>query len=335
MIPKLELSEELCDLTEMATISVVTPVYGCSDSLVLLYERLVSTLLPLTNDFEIVMVSDASPDRAWEVIRALCERDRRVKGIHLSRNFGQHHAIAAGLDVAKGDYIVVMDCDLQDEPEEIPKLLAKLEEGYDMVLGRRVDRQDRWLKRKSSEYFYKVLGYLTDSKLDASVGNFGVYRRKVVQAVCGMGDQTRFFPAMVQWVGFSSTAIDIKHGDRTVGVSSYSWSRLFHLASNVVLSFSNKPLRIIIGLGFVVSLGAILYALTIFWRAIFGGIDVPGWSSVIISVWLLSGVHMIVIGIVGVYVGKIFDTAKKRQIYIIKDAINIESRDNENFDIGR
>jgi polyisoprenyl-phosphate glycosyltransferase len=308
----------------MPIISIVIPVYGCVDCVISLYKRLVAVLESLGYDFEIIMVNDSSPDGSWRIVTDICSKDNRVKGVNLSRNFGQHHAISAGLDISTGDYVVVMDCDLQDSPEEIPLLLEKMEEGYDIVLGRRVERQDSWFKKKSSEYFYKVLSFLTDTKLDSNVANFGVYKRKVIRAVCSMSDQIRFFPAMVQWVGFTSATVDIKHNERLVGTSSYSLGRLLKLASNVILTFSNKPLKIIVGLGFSVSAAALVYAAIVFWRALFGGIAVPGWSSVIISVWFLSGGHMIVAGLVGIYVGKIFDATKRRPRYVVTDLLNID-----------
>lgn len=270
------------------------------------------------------MVNDASPDDAWSVICSLCVKDRRVKGINLSRNFGQHKAISAGLELSTSDYIIVMDCDLQDNPDEIPRLLTKLKEGYDVVLGRRVQRRDHWLKRNSSIFFYRVLSYLTDTQLDPAVANFGVYSRKVIDSINEMGDGDRFFPIMAQWVGFSSASIEVRHSERLMGQTSYSWWRLFHLAANIILTFSNKPLRLIVGLGFYISASAFVYALYIFSHALWGGVTVAGWSSVIISIWFFSGVHIIIMGLIGLYVGKIFDSVKYRPIYVIKDTVNVD-----------
>jgi len=306
-------------------LSVVIPVYGCNSCIVDLYKQLIGTLEKQNTSFEIILVNDACPDGSWKTIRELCHRDSRVKGLNFSRNFGQHSAIFAGLDIAKGDFVVVMDCDLQDDPTQIPQLYEKILQGYDIVLGRRIERRDRWIKRKSSELFYRLLGFLTDSKLDSRIANFGIYRSTVIKAVSSMGDRIRFFPAMVQWVGFSTSFIDIQHSDRHSGASAYSWKKLFQLAGNVILSFSNKPLKIIVGLGFMISIIAMIYSIFVFWKAMMGDISVSGWSSVIISIWFLSGIHMIVVGIVGIYIGKIFDNTKNRPLYIVKETINTES----------
>ena len=165
---------------------------------------------------------------------------------------------------------------------------------------------------------------MTDTHLDSGIANFGIYHKKVIRSVLSMGDPIRFFPAMAQWVGFASAIIEIKHGERFAGPSSYSWRKLFKLASNVIITFSNKPLRIIINTGFIVSAFALIYAVYIIWKALVGGVEVPGWSSVIVSMWFLGGLHMIVAGIVGVYVGKAFDAVKNRPIYIIDKTLNMK-----------
>lgn len=174
-------------------ISVVTPVYGCAKSLNTLYQRLQTTLSTITQEFEIIMVNDASPDDAWEQIKALAKEDARVKGINLSRNFGQHYAITAGLDFAAGEYVVVMDCDLQDQPEEIIKLYNKMQEGYDIVFGRRAKRQDHLFKRLSSKLFYKVYDYLTESDTDNTIANFSIVKQKVVLEYRRLKEQNRSF----------------------------------------------------------------------------------------------------------------------------------------------
>jgi glycosyltransferase involved in cell wall biosynthesis len=307
-------------------LSIVVPVYGCEQCLVPLHARLTKVLKGLPLDYEILLVNDGSPDRAWEAIGRRCAADRRVRGLDLSRNFGQHYAIAAGLQAARGSLVVVMDCDLQDDPAEIPRFYAKLKEGYDAVLGRRQVRQDSWPKRLSSRLYYRALGFLTDSSLDSSVSNFGLYRRPVIDAVNSMGDQVRFFPLMVQWVGFRTASLDVRHAGRAEGRSAYTWLKLFRLAAGVALTFSNKPLLILMNAGFMVSGVAACYACYVVVRALGGGIAVQGWSSVIISVWFLGGVQMIVAGIVGIYVGKIFDAAKNRPLFVVRETRNLAAK---------
>src|ERR1035437_711617 len=208
-------------------ISIVTPVYGCRTCLVELYLRLTQSLEAINTDYEIIMVNDASPDGAWITIEEIAKKDKRVKGIDLSRNFGQHYAINAGLEKCSGEWVIVMDCDLQDQPEEIYKLYLKAQEGFDVVLAQRQMRQDSFLKVYLSKFFYKTLGYLTDTEQDSTIANFGIYHKKVIQTICSMGDSMRYFPTMVRWVGFKQTAIAIEHASRTEGKSSYNFSRLF------------------------------------------------------------------------------------------------------------
>lgn len=308
-------------------ISVVTPVYRCAPCLVQLYQRLKKSLETITSDFEIIMVNDNSPDHAWDVIQQLSWQDHRVKGINFARNFGQHYAITAGLDYSRGEWVVVMDCDLQDRPEEIPKLYAKAQEGYDIVFGQRVERQDRFLKRLGSRLFYKVFSYLTDTRQDATIANFGIYHRHVIQTLVGMREKLRFFPTMVQWVGFQSVAIPIEHAGREEGKSSYSLKRLFNLAFDVIISFSDKPLRLTVKLGITMSFVSFLYALYIVIRAMLGIKGIEGWPSLIVSIWFLSGLIIFILGIIGIYISKIYEEAKRRPIYIVKELAGFEGDD--------
>lgn len=300
-------------------LSIVTPVYGCCSSLNTLYERLVKTLSTITEDFEIIMVNDASPDDAWSVIKKLAEKDSRVKGINFSRNFGQHRAITAGLDYAKGDWVVVMDCDLQDQPEEIVKLYAKVQEGFDVVVGRRAERKDSSLKKFSSFLFYKIYNYLTDTKVDHSIGNFGIYAQKVVLSVRTFREQNRSFGLFVLWSGFSRIEIDIDHAERSDGKTSYTLSKLIELAIDSIISHSNKPLKLSVQIGFFLSSISLLYAFWIVISYIFWSNPIVGWTSLIVSLYFLAGLIIGSIGMLGLYVGKIFDEVKQRPLYIVQE----------------
>lgn len=306
-------------------ISIVIPVYGCSTSLYELYLRLCSILEPITSAFEIIFVNDYSPDHAWDVIIDISRKDKRAKGINLSRNFGQHYAITAGLTYAKGNWIIIMDCDLQDQPEEISKLYNKALEGFDVVYGRRKNRQDGFLKVFLSKIFYRLFGYLTDTKQDSRIANFGIYNKKVIESVLSMGDSLRYFPTMVRWVGFNQTMVDIEHAERLKGKSSYSFKKLLRLSLDVVLSFSEKPLRLTVKIGLGISFLA-LCSIIVFLVLYFSGIiKVLGYTSLIISIWLLSGIIIFFIGFVGLYVGKTFENVKKRPVFIIRDTLNLEN----------
>lgn len=304
-------------------ISVISPVFGCKTCLYELYFRLKETLEKITLDFEIILVNDASPDSAWETIIELAQKDSRVKGINLSRNFGQHYAITAGLENCNGEWVVVMDCDLQDQPEEILKFYNKATEGFDVVLGKRSNRRDSLYKKFVSKLFYKTLSYLTDAKHDFSIANFGIYKEKVIYAALAMKDSIRYFPTMIKWVGFKAIAIEVIHSERQNSKSSYSFKKRLKLGVDIILSFSDKPLRLAVKLGLFISVTSLLFALYNLYRYLNGQIIVSGWTSLIVSIWFLSGIIIFVLGTIGLYVGKTFENVKQRPIYIITEKTNI------------
>jgi len=312
------------ELKPSCRISVVTPVYGCRSALFELFLRLKTTLEAITPDFEIIMVNDGSPDGAWDTIVELAQADRRVRGINLSRNFGQHQAITAGLDYCHGEWVVVMDCDLQDQPEEVAKLYNKAQEGYEIVFGRRLTRHDNFLKKSLSKVFYSFFSYLTETKQDSSIANFGIYHRKVIDSVLKMQDSLRYFPTMVRWVGFRSTAIEVGHAQRRLGKTSYNFKKLLLLAVNTIISFSEKPLRLTIKLGLFISFLSLLFGIYILYRYFHGDIQVIGWPSVILSLWFLAGIIIFILGIVGLYIGKTFERTKNRPLYIVTEKTNID-----------
>lgn len=306
-------------------ISVVSPVYRGEKMLSQLVDRVTRAVGTITDSYEIILVNDASPDASWDAIVRACTSDSRVKGINLSRNFGQHYAITAGLRYAKGNWVVVMDCDLQDRPEEITRLYTKAQEGWDAVLAQRTIRHDSYFKRLSSRLFYRFFSYLTDTSQDASIANFGIYNHKVVESILSMGDAMRFFPSQVQWVGFRKTCIPVDHSDREEGRSSYNLHSLIKLALDTMISFSDKPLRLTVKFGFVITFLSFVAALLYIVKWLTGGIVVLGYTSLIISVWLLSGVLISLIGIVGLYIGRIFEKVKDRPLYIVLETKNIEN----------
>ncbi len=301
----------------MPHISIISPVYLAEKIVDDLVHEIIENVSKITPDFEIILVEDGSPDNSWEKIAENCQKNSNVKGIKLSRNFGQHYAITAGLDHAKGDWIVVMDCDLQDRPEEIINLYHKAQEGFDVVLAQRHQRQDSFLKKMFSWFFYQLLSYLTGVKYDPSVANFGIYHQKVIKAVCQMRESIRIFPIMVKWVGFKSTKLKVQHAERAEGKSSYNLKKLLNLALDIVLAYSDKPLRIIVGLGLGISLVSFMFAVVFLVRYFFGIITVAGYASLIISIWFFSGLIMMTLGITGLYIGKIFQGVKNRPIYLV------------------
>lgn len=303
-------------------ISVVSPVYRAEEIVEQLVSEIHQSVSKISDSYEIILVEDGSPDHSWEAIQRICKHDPKVKGVKLSRNFGQHAAITAGLATSQGEWVVVMDCDLQDRPDEIPHLLAKAKEGYELVFAQRQLRQDGFFKKLSSKIFYAVFSYLTDTVQDSSVANFGIYHRKVVDAVVSLGDRIRFFPTMTQWVGFQKAYLPVKHDERASGKSSYSWSKLIELAFNNIVSFSDKPLRLTVRLGLLMSLFAILLGIAYLYQYFTNKITQLGFASIIISITFFSGLIIFILGIIGLYLGKTFEQVKGRPVHIIDQKLN-------------
>lgn len=301
----------------MVDLSVVIPVFQSRESLKELCLRLNAAVSQISSNYEIVLVNDASPDQSWQLIQEIAATDDRVRGINLSRNFGQHFAITAGLDQARGTWIVVMDCDLQDSPEEIPRLYEKTKEGYDVVVGRRANRQDAFFKKLSSRIFYRVFTYFTGSNIDNRISNFGIYNRKVIRSINSLKEQNRSFGLFAWWVGFRRAEIDVVHASRSYGKSSYTLRRRIKLAVDSIVAHSNKLLRISVKLGLLLSLSSLFYALWLVIRYFFFGIPAAGWTSLIVSIYFTSGLIMGSVGVMGLYIGKIFDEVKGRPLYII------------------
>jgi dolichol-phosphate mannosyltransferase len=300
-------------------ISVVSPVYRAENIVAELVRRLVVELSKITNDFEIILVEDCGPDNSWLKVLEETKNDKRVKGIKLSRNFGQHHAITAGLDASSGDWIIVMDCDLQDRPEEVPHLYNEAQKGFDIVFARRAERQDRFIKTFTSKMFYKVFSYLSGIEQDGTIANFGIYSRKVINSINSMRESMRAFSPMARWVGFKKTAINVTHAERFEGNTSYNWNKLINLALDIAIAYSDKPLKLAIKLGFSISLFSLLYAIYNVFAYMTGIITVNGYASIIVSIWFLSGLIIFILGIVGLYIGKTFEGMKQRPLYLIDE----------------
>jgi polyisoprenyl-phosphate glycosyltransferase len=304
-------------------IAVVVPVYMGKSCLRELCERLVASLSPITTRFSILLVDDRAPDNVWPLIGELGRDDFRIRGIQMSRNFGQHYAITAGLDHARARWYVVMDCDLQDAPEDIPRLYAKAQKGFDVVVGARAKEGHGYVKRHASKLFYAVFNRLAGFDLDWSVGNFRIFSDRVASGFRAMREQMRFFPASLSFMGFEVTAIDLPHHPSAAGKSSYTFGKLARLAGSAILAHSQTPLKIAAFLGLVMAALSLLAALWIIVLALGWGIPVTGWASLIVTVFVVGGVQIFVTGMVGIYVGKSFEEAKKRPLYFIRAYSNL------------
>jgi len=305
-------------------LSVVVPVYGCAECLPELYRRLVESLTPLSDAFEILLINDGSPDCAWSEIQQLAAQDSRVVGVNLSRNFSQHRAIFAGIDLVRGEHVVVMDCDLQDKPESIPPLYEKLREGYDIAVGLRSNRSDSYFKQAGSKAFTAVFNYLTDTNLGEDETNFCMFTRPVALNLRRLREQNAYFILNLRWLGFRKGYVRVEHSARESGESSYTLKKLFTLAFDSIISHSNKPLRLMIGFGFILAAGSTGFAIWLIVQYLVFERPVAGWTSVMVSIYFIGGLIFAFMGLLGLYIGKSFDEQKGRPLYVIKEMVNYE-----------
>ena len=305
----------------MKKISVLLPIYNEEETIPELYERLSSVL---AKDFlgwagEIIFVDDGSKDRSALLLQQLAQTDERVKSIIFSRNFGHHIAISAGLDYATGDYVVIMDSDLQDCPEHIILLYKKLCEGYDVVYAQRVNKKFSFFKRATSAFFIYFIKLLIREDIEINTNIFRIMRKQVVDEVKRMREAQRYVVGIIGWVGFRHTSVPIEHGERKYGQTKYPFSRQLRLACNAILSFSEYPLRLITILGFTFM--GVSFCLTVYvvGRYFLGSYVVLGWTSLIATVLFMGGIQLSVIGIIGEYLGRLYVEVKKRPLYIVRD----------------
>lgn len=300
-------------------LSIVAPIYGSPEPLGELLSGIVAAAEELDVSFEIIFVVDRCPYGSWERVVELARGCPQLIGIRLSRNFGQHPAIFAGLRHARGARIVVMDGDLQDPPSEIPALYREALRGFQTVRARRVAREDSWLRRRISRIFFKTLSYLTSVEHNPEIANFGIYDRRVINAIVSWSEDHRFFPATVTWAGFAISDLPTRHRAREHGRSNYNLSKLLDLAISVIISFSDKPLRLMATAGLVCALVTLSLSAAYLIAALAGWLTVEGFASLIISIWFLSGMLLFAIGVTGLYVGQVMREAKGRPNVIIDE----------------
>jgi dolichol-phosphate mannosyltransferase len=297
-------------------ISVVVPSYGCIGCLEALCSRLDTVLHSLALSFEILIVDDRSIDNSWPLIESLAARYPAVRGIRLSRNFGQHLAITAGLDATCGDAVVVMDCDLQDPPERIPDLLAELRKGYDLVLARRMTRSHSTFRLLAAKAYFSLMRRLTGEKLDGSYGTFSILSRKVVDAFLRFGERERHYLFIVQWLGFNCGTIEYQHEGRYAGHSSYNFGRLFKHALTGMLFHTGMLLMWIMYAGLFFTCASFLIGAVFAYRAL-SSAALPGWTSLFVAILCSTGLILASVGAVGLYVSRLFEMAKGRPLYIV------------------
>ena len=314
---------DLPDIPLPALTSIVVPVYGSPESLGELHTRIAAVFEKMGRAFELVLVNDSCPRDSWSAIQGLAASDLRVVGINLSRNFSQHRAILAGLDHARGDNVIVMDCDLQDPPEAIEQLFARQSQGFDTVIALRENRKDSFFKKLGSQLFTRVFNYMTDSDLGEHEINFSLISHRVLLSLRRLRDQNAFYLLNLHWVGFHIGYVHVEHAERKYGDSSYSLKVLLRLAGSSILAHSNKPLKLMISFGFVLALMAVLYTAWLMIRYFFFDIPAAGWTSIMASLYFLFGVLFANMGIVGLYIGRCFEETKQRPLYLVKETLNL------------
>lgn len=306
---------------EKILLSIVVPVLNEQAAIPLFLQRLRTELEGLSGDLdlEIIFVNDGSTDATEFVVRSLMRTDSTLRLINLSRNFGKDAALCAGLSHAKGNAVIPVDVDLQDDPAVIPEMVAKWRAGAKVVNARRVDRSsDGWLKRKSAQGFYWLFNLLADHPIPANVGDFRLLDRQVVDILCTMGERARFNKALFNWVGFQTDEVTFIRAARTSGNTAWTYWRLWNFALDGILSSSTKPLRVWSYLGSIVALLAFAYAIFIFAMTLLTGIDTPGYASTVILILLFGGLNLTAIGILGEYIGRIFTEVRARPLYVVR-----------------
>jgi dolichol-phosphate mannosyltransferase len=301
----------------MTHLSVVVPVFNEGSLIDELVRRVIKSVKTITQDFELIIVDDGSKDNTWSLIENEAKTEWRIKGIKFSRNFGHHYAITAGLHNSNGEWVVVMDGDLQDRPEVIPELYEKAQEGYDVVFVSRQNRQEGKLYLLAQKIFYLILKVLSGMDFNSRQANFSIISRKVVEAFKTFPENARFYGSTIKWLGFNGTQIFADHGQRLSGSPSYTIKKRIKLASDIIFSFSERPLKFAMVSGILMALFSVLIGMRVIYNSIVFGYSVVGWASLISVVFFSTGMILMVAGVTGIYVGKVFKEVKDRPLYII------------------
>lgn len=310
----------------MTHIAVVVPIYNSSSSLQELIDRLKVQLSTISDRFKIILVDDRGNEPVWPIIKAASEEDNRVCGIRLSRNFGQHPAITAGMDHAHADWVVVMDGDLQDRPEDIPNLYAHaVENGHQIVIAERETSALGWRRTLGSRVFNSILRRVSGLKLSHKYGNFRIFNGIVADAYREHNEQMRLFPAIFDLLGFEPSYLLLGRDERPQGKSSYTLIKLIKLAFEAMIAYSAKPLLYLAILGLMITAISTGFAIFVLVRALFFGSEITGWPSLMLAITFFGGFQLFVTSFVGVYVGEVFKEAKARPIYLVESMLNVRS----------
>lgn len=306
----------------MNLINIVAPIYneeGLVKEFVIQVSRSLETF---TKDYKIILIDDGSTDESWKEIIDICENNKKIVGIKLSKNFGHHYAITAGIHNSDSEWVVVMDSDLQDRPEVIPELFQKASEGFDVVFVNRTNRPESIWYKALQKFFYFTLRILSGIKFDSNQANFSIINKKVVEAFKQFPEQSRFYGSTIKWLGFNKSYIEAQHGKRFQGKPSYTFKKRIRLAADIILAFSDRPLKFAAYLGLVISLISFTMIGWILFQVLQEGFSVVGWASLMASIFLIGGMLIFILGIIGIYISKIFNEVKHRPLFVVEYKLN-------------
>lgn len=305
-------------------ISLVVPMYNEEEGLDAFFTRTIPILDNIAANWEILCINDGSADATAEGIAGWHRRDPRIKLVGLSRNFGKETALTAGLFHASGDAVIPIDADLQDPPELIPEMLAQWRAGYKVVMATRRQRaSDSWAKKHSALLFYRIIGRLSRNAIPANTGDFRLLDRSVVMAIRQLPERTRFMKGLMSWVGFPTTHIYYDRPERHAGETKFSFLALWNLGLDGLFSFTTIPLRVWTYLGAAISLLSLFYAIYLILRTLIGGIDVPGYASLMVAILFMGGIQLISLGVLGEYIGRIYKETKRRPLYLLDGTLGL------------
>jgi polyisoprenyl-phosphate glycosyltransferase len=307
------------------------------------YRRLKAVLDTLGETYEIVFVNDGSRDKTSDIVRGMCSADQNVKLVEFSRNFGHQIAVTAGMDHSSGRSVVLIDADLQDPPELIIDMVAHWREGYDVVYGKRIERKgESWFKKLTASMFYRLLRSMTSVNIPLDTGDFRLMDRKVCDAITSMRERSRFIRGMVSWAGFKQTSVDYVRDERFAGETKYPLRKMIQLSLDAMTSFSTKPLKIASVLGFILSAVGFIYLFIVLYQRFFTDLTTQGWTSLIAINLLFHGITLSLLGVLGEYIGRTYEEAKRRPLYLVSDMVNFpgemepsRERDEEKIGAGR
>ncbi|MDB2384726.1 glycosyltransferase family 2 protein [Endozoicomonas sp.] len=314
-------------------LSCVVPVFNEGEVISTFIPALVEQLKAVTGQFEVIVVDDGSSDNTIELVKPFCS-DPSVKLIGLSRNFGKEAALTAGIDACKGDAVILIDADFQHPLEMIPVFLNYWEKGYDMVYGVRKDRKDEsLLKKKGAHFFYRIMGFSTGVEVPAHAGDFRLMSRNVVEALKKLPERGRFMKGIYAWVGYKSIGVPFEVQERAAGESGWGYRKLTSLALSGITSFTSIPLRLVGGIGLLISLASVLYASFIIFRTLFLGSELSGWPTIVTAITFIGGIQLLSLGVLGEYIAGIFNEVKQRPTYLVDQTVGFDKeRDNASTD---